>query len=78
MFSESTRQPSGSRTSASDSTNPRSTAEAMKGLPSASRVMASTTSSGSGPAIDSTNCLTSGAANGESRKCRSGSTRRSK
>ena len=37
------------------STNPRKIAEAMKGLPSARRLMTPMASSGSGPAIDSTN-----------------------
>ena len=53
MASGSTRQPSAAGTRAPVSTRPRNTAEAMNGLPSASRPTSSTASEGKGPAIDS-------------------------
>ena len=60
-------QPFGPGSKASDSTMPRSMADAMKGLPPESRHTASTASSGKGPAIDSNSSLTSPASNGSSR-----------
>ena len=64
----STRQPSGPPIRVPHSTNPRSIADAMKGLPSASRSTNSAASSGKRPAIDSISCRTSAGASGASRR----------
>ena len=65
----STHQPRGPAIKAPDSTRPRSTADAMKGLPSASFVTASIASSGSCPAIDSSNCRTAKGEKPDKRRC---------
>ena len=77
IASGSIRQPSASAARAPDSTMPRSTAEAMNGHPSARAMISSTAVSGSGPAIDSTNCRTSSGSKCESRKWSAGRLRRS-
>jgi hypothetical protein len=64
--SASTRQPDRLSISAPDSMSPRSTAAAMKGLPSARRTTTSSASGGTAPAIESTSCLMSPASNGAS------------
>ena len=66
------RQPASSATSEFDSTRPRNTAEAMKGLPSARLTTCCTTASGSGPAIDSSSRRMSVPSNFVSLSCRSG------
>ena len=62
----STSQPSGPETSAPDSTNPRSTAAAMNGLPSDRRAVTSRATSGTVPAIEAARSATSPSDSGDS------------